>query len=56
MNSITNWADFSPKVAVTPAPKKSEINMGRKCCGGSCIGGNCKATPSPTATKTLFHE
>jgi hypothetical protein len=39
-----NWSKFSPKVAIIVNKEQDRLNLGRPCCGGSCIGGNCKAT------------
>ncbi len=40
-----DWSKFQPKAIVASSKKPSYANMGRPCCGGSCIGGNCKAVP-----------
>lgn len=40
-----NWNNFQPKAVIVLSEKQSRVNMGRPCCGGSCIGGNCKAIP-----------
>lgn len=44
-----NWSGFDPKVIILFSEKKGGSNMGRPCCGGSCIGGNCKAIPKITS-------
>ena len=41
----SNWTDFRPKAVVVSAKNGERIVVGRKCGGGSCIGGNCKAKP-----------
>jgi len=38
-----DWSKFQAKVVVVSSEKQNRTNMGRPCCGGSCIGGNCKA-------------
>jgi len=38
-----DWSKFQPKAVVASSEKQNHANMGRPCCGGSCIGGNCKA-------------
>lgn len=40
-----DWSKFQPKTVVASSKKQSHANMGRPCCGGSCIGGNCKSVP-----------
>jgi len=35
---------FSPKLVVLQRPTSTVARMGRPCCGGSCIGGNCKSS------------
>lgn len=40
-----DWGKFQPKAVVILPKKQSGANMGRRCCGGSCIGGNCKTVP-----------
>lgn len=36
---------FAPKLVLSGNTQNATKNVGRPCCGGSCIGGNCKATP-----------
>lgn len=40
-----DWSKFQAKAIVASSEKQNRANMGRPCCGGSCIGGNCKAVP-----------
>ncbi len=40
-----DWGKFQPKAIIVSSEKQNSANMGRPCCGGSCIGGNCKAVP-----------
>jgi hypothetical protein len=40
-----DWSKFQAKAVVASPEKQNRANMGRPCCGGSCIGGNCKAVP-----------
>jgi len=35
---------FLPKLVVLQRPTSTVARMGRPCCGGSCIGGNCKSS------------
>lgn len=43
-----NWKNFQVKAVVVHSKKENRANMGRPCCGGSCIGGNCKSIPKIT--------
>ncbi len=40
-----DWSKFKPKTIIDLSAKNDHVKMGRPCCGGSCIGGNCKAIP-----------
>jgi len=40
-----DWNKFQPQVVVASQTNLKSRIMGRACCGGSCIGGNCKAVP-----------
>ena len=42
---MTNSQNFNPQIIVVKADRKRKMALGRPCCGGSCIGGNCKILP-----------